>query len=167
MLTSPFFLDSTLICINTVRNPFARRHTRVYLFKRIICIIIRLRRIICIIISLRRTYLAKKSALALLARLLPGSIVVVNLSLESLHINLKPHLGILGHLNFIFQFLDLCLLSLDLVLQQSLGLLQFVNLCNIHTHTRRFYGRFPRVSKSTQMVFQDNLGWPLPLNRNR
>jgi hypothetical protein len=28
------------------------------------------------------------------------------------------------------------------------------------THTSRFYGGFPWVSKFTPMVFQDNLGWP-------
>jgi hypothetical protein len=32
-----------------------------------------------------------------------------------------------------------------------------------HTHTSQFYGRFPRVSKYTSMVFQDNPGWPFSL----
>jgi hypothetical protein len=35
-----------------------------------------------------------------------------------------------------------------------------MNNSSTHTHTSRFYGRFPWVSKFTPMVFQDNLGWP-------
>jgi hypothetical protein len=37
----------------------------------------------------------------------------------------------------------------------------FLGNTHTHTHTSRFYGRFPRVSKFTPMVFQDNPGWPI------